>query len=61
MPKYVVSYDILLPGILEVEAPDERAAIDAVYDTDPHELLKLANTSDPDILESSVHVEDESP
>jgi hypothetical protein len=44
MPKYTVSCDLLIPLVLEIEAADEDAAIEALHARAPAELLKLANT-----------------
>lgn len=29
--KYILTYDIVVPGLIEIEADDEDAAIEAVY------------------------------
>lgn len=49
MPRYNVSVDLLVPVLLEVEADNEDAALDKVFDMPKRELLKLANTENDSI------------
>jgi hypothetical protein len=57
LPKYIVSYDVIVPGILEVQADNEEAAVDIVASWNPRDLLKYANTESTSVSES-IHVED---
>lgn len=56
--KYILTYDIVVPGLIEIEADDEDAAIEAVYSMSDEDLVGSANTGSCQVLEGSVHVED---
>ncbi len=56
--KYIVSYDIVVPGLVEVDAEDEGAAIEAVYTMSDEDLVANANTGSCSVLEGSAHIED---
>lgn len=56
--KYVISYDVRVAGLIEVEAADEEEAEEAVLAMDPSVLLKNANMETIDVIPESVRTED---
>ena len=52
--KYVISYDVLVPGLYEIEADDEEAAMDLFGYVDPKELLDRANHESATITNEEV-------
>lgn len=59
MKKYIISYDVRLPGIIEVEAKCLDEAIEKVFAMKPSALLMLANEDSTELMHTSVNVEDE--
>jgi hypothetical protein len=56
--KFVFSYDVIVPGVIEVEAASEEEGEELLFSMSPQSLLRLANTESVELLDSSVHMED---
>jgi len=59
MNRYVVSYDLIIPGVIEVEARSLDEAVDKTFSMDAQELMKWVNNESAVLVETSVNVEDE--
>ena len=54
MKKFIISYDVLVPGLYEIEAEDEVAAMELFSDVDAKELLDRANDESAAIINEEV-------
>ena len=52
--KYTFSYDVRIPGIIEVEADDEDQAWDKFFDVKQQELIKYANHESADVINEQI-------
>ena len=52
--KYTFSYDVRIPGIIEVEADDEDQAWDKFFDVKRQELIKYANHESADVINEQI-------
>ena len=52
--KFIIGYDVLVPGLYEIEADDEVEAMDLFGGVDPKELLDRANHESATIINEDV-------
>jgi hypothetical protein len=55
--KYTFSYDVRIPGIVEVEADDEDQAWDKFFDIESQVLLNQANHESADVINEQLEEE----
>lgn len=60
MPKFVVSFDLIIPGIYEVEADDEDSADEKVAAMRPKELLVSCDTNAGEVVTDGITLGDNS-
>jgi len=56
--KFVFSYDVIVPGVIEIEAATVEEGEVLLASMNPRSLLNLANTESVELLNSLVHMED---